>query len=50
MGVIDGKKITIIRVEQGRTRTFDFNYEDIARGKNLEQNIRLNPGDTVVVP
>ena len=46
----DEKKVRIIRLEQGATRTFEFNYKDVAQGKNLEQNIRLNPGDTVVVP
>jgi hypothetical protein len=27
-----------------------FNYNDVSRGKNLDQNILLRPGDTVVVP
>ena len=29
---------------------FQFNYKDVAKGKILEQNIALLPGDTVVVP
>jgi polysaccharide export outer membrane protein len=40
------KKIIIIR---GADR-LKFNYQDILRGKNLEQNIFLENGDTVVVP
>ncbi len=40
------KKILIIR---GANR-LRFNYQDILRGKNLEQNIFLENGDTVVVP
>ena len=40
------KKIIIIR---GADR-LRFNYQDILRGKNLEQNIFLENGDTVVVP
>jgi polysaccharide export outer membrane protein len=40
------KKIIIIR---GANR-LRFNYQDILRGKNLEQNIFLENGDTVVVP
>jgi polysaccharide biosynthesis/export protein len=40
------KKIIIIR---GADR-LKFNYQDILRGKNLEQNILLENGDTVVVP
>lgn len=46
----DVKNISIMREEQGRTRSFKFNYKDVSRGKNLQQNIALQPGDTVVVP
>jgi hypothetical protein len=31
-------------------QTFKFNYRDVVRGKSLEQNILLRPGDTVLVP
>lgn len=46
----DAKNITILRTINGRTQSFKFNYHDVARGKKLEQNIMLRPGDTVVVP
>lgn len=46
----DAKGISIVRQEQGRTRSFRFNYRDAAKGRNLQQNILLQPGDTVVVP
>lgn len=46
----DAKNITIVRNENGKSRSFKFNYKDVAKGKNLEQNILLQPGDTVVVP
>lgn len=46
----DGKNITIMREEAGRTRSIKFNYKDVAKGNRLEQNIQLKPGDTVVVP
>ena len=46
----DGKNITVMRTEGGQTRTFKFNYKDVSKGKNLAQNIAVNPGDTVVVP
>ncbi len=42
--------ISVLRVEDGRTRRFPFAYKDITRGRNVEQNITLLPGDTVVVP
>lgn len=44
------KNITILRTENGQSRTLTFNYQDVARGKSLEQNVQLKPGDTVVVP
>ena len=40
------KKIIIIR---GNER-IKFNYQDILKGKSLEQNIFLENGDTIVVP
>jgi len=46
----DAKNISIMREEQGRTRSFKFNYKDVSKGRNLQQNIVLQPGDTVVVP
>jgi len=46
----DAKSITIARLEKGQARSLKFNYRDVARGKNLNQNIELRPGDTVVVP
>ena len=45
-----GDNITIMRAEQGRTRIFKFNYKNVSKGKALQQNIQLMPGDTVVVP
>jgi len=44
------KEITIQRNENGKTQVFKFNYNDVAKGKNVAQNIVLKPGDTVVVP
>ncbi len=46
----DPKGITILRVENGKSRTVPFNYQDVARGRSLDQNVVLQPGDTVVVP
>jgi polysaccharide export outer membrane protein len=46
----DAKSITVMRIENGRQRIFQFHYKDVARGKALAQNITLQPGDTVVVP
>jgi polysaccharide export outer membrane protein len=46
----DAKKIIIMRTENGKPRRMPFNYKSIIEGKNLQQNIELKPGDTVVVP
>jgi polysaccharide export outer membrane protein len=46
----DAKDITIIRKDAGKDRPLKFNYKDVSRGKNLQQNVALKPGDTVVVP
>lgn len=40
------KKIYVLRGDQ-RLR---FNYKDVIRGKNLDQNIQLQSGDHVIVP
>jgi len=44
----DSKNIMIVRPENGRTTSYEFNYKDLR--KNLRLNIELKPGDTVVVP
>jgi polysaccharide biosynthesis/export protein len=41
--------VTIVRTQGSREQRFKFNYKDIVKGKNPEQNIRLLPGDTVLV-
>jgi polysaccharide biosynthesis/export protein len=43
-------KITVVRVEGGEERRLPFNYKDVLKGKNIAQNIRLKPGDTIIVP
>jgi polysaccharide export outer membrane protein len=46
----DAKDITVMRKQDGRDVTLKFNYKDVVKGKNLQQNISLKPGDTVIVP
>jgi polysaccharide export outer membrane protein len=46
----NSKKIVIMRTENGKQRRLPFNYKDIIDGKNLQQNVELQPGDTVIVP
>jgi polysaccharide export outer membrane protein len=44
------KSIYILRTENGRQTRFPFNYQQVIRGQRVEQNITLQPGDTIVVP
>jgi polysaccharide export outer membrane protein len=46
----DSKNIVVMRREDGKDHHFKFNYKDVTKQKNLDQNIALRPGDTVVVP
>lgn len=43
-------KIKVLRRQDGREVVYRFNFVDIERGRNLEQNIILQSGDVVVVP
>jgi len=43
-------KISILRNHGKETLRLPFNYEEIKKGKNLEQNILLERGDVVIVP
>lgn len=46
----DEKNIMVLRTAGGRTETYRFNYKDVAKHKNLAQNVELKPGDTIIVP
>lgn len=46
----DQSGIKILRREKGVGRAILFNYKQVQRGEQLEQNIILLPGDTVLVP
>jgi len=42
--------IKVLRRSKDDERTFDFEYNDVKKGRNLDQNIVLQSGDVVVVP
>ena len=45
------KKIYVLRTAaDGRPVRISFNYTEVIKGKHPEQNIRLQPHDTIVVP
>ena len=44
-------KVKIIRRQgAGQSETLYFDYNKVIKGKNLEQNVELRNGDTIVVP
>ena len=43
------KEIGIFRKRDGETISFNFNYDEVSQGLNLEQNIMLERGDVIVV-
>lgn len=50
MDFAKGDRIVILRTTRGKPETLKFNYKDVSRSRNLEQNIELKPGDTILVP
>lgn len=43
------KNITILRTEGTRTTPFFFNYDEVSKGRRLEQNLTLKNGDSIIV-
>ena len=43
-------EIKVFRKHDGKTKIFDFDYDDVIDGQKLEQNIQLVRGDVIVVP
>ena len=45
------KKVYILRTSaNGAEQRIPFNYNEVIKGKNSQQNIDLQPRDTIVVP
>jgi polysaccharide biosynthesis/export protein len=44
------KKIYVLRKRGDQEIRFPFDYDAAIRGRNREENIRVEPGDTIVVP
>lgn len=42
--------IKIYRQENDKTNIFEFEYDDVTDGQNLQQNILLKRGDVIIVP
>lgn len=46
----DVRDISVVRTVDGKTTRLVFNYKEVARGRRMEQNVLLRPGDTVIIP
>ena len=46
----DVKKIRVVRSRYGKQVELPFNYREVLKGDKPDQNIKLEPGDTIVVP
>jgi polysaccharide biosynthesis/export protein len=44
------KKIRVVRSRNGRQVELPFNYREVLKGDKPGQNIKLEPGDTIIVP
>lgn len=44
------KEIIVLRNTNGKEKTIRVNYKNIAKGKDLSQNIKINANDTIIVP
>jgi polysaccharide export outer membrane protein len=46
----DRNGIKVLRNTPQGQKALRVNYDQLMRGENLETNITLNPGDTILVP
>jgi polysaccharide biosynthesis/export protein len=46
----DSENITVLSTADGKPTSFRFNYKEVMNRKNLQQNVLLKPGDTIIVP
>lgn len=44
------KNVYVLRNENGKQVKYPFNYKEAIKGKRLDQDILLKPGDTIIVP
>ncbi|MGP0020226.1 MAG: polysaccharide biosynthesis/export family protein [Candidatus Sulfotelmatobacter sp.] len=44
------KSIYVLRHGASGEVRLPFNYKDVSEGKNMSQNVKLQPGDTIIVP
>jgi polysaccharide export outer membrane protein len=47
---VSGKNIVLLRHDAARDIRMPFDYQAVLKGKRLQQNVEMRPGDTVIVP
>jgi polysaccharide export outer membrane protein len=46
----DAKNIILLRTVDGKQASYRVNYRNLERGKSLQENVVLRPGDSIIVP
>ncbi len=46
----DGKRVRIVRREGAEEKMYQVNYNQAIGGEDMSQNIRILPGDSIIVP
>lgn len=46
----NSKKIYILRSQNGQQIKLPFNYKEVVKGQDMQENVQLKPGDTIIVP
>jgi polysaccharide export outer membrane protein len=46
----DSKNVYVLRGQNGKQEKLTFNYKEFVKGKNIDQNVVLQPNDSIVVP
>ncbi|MCK9296322.1 MAG: polysaccharide export protein [Desulfobulbaceae bacterium] len=44
------EEIKVVRRQGGKDEFLNFDYDEFTKGKNLQQNVLIAPGDTIIVP
>jgi polysaccharide export outer membrane protein len=44
------RRVRLVRQNAGTVEVFELDLRDLMRGKNLDQNLLLEPGDVITVP
>ena len=46
----NSKKVYILRTQNGKQLKLPFNYKQVIKGQDMQENLQLQPGDTIIAP